>query len=151
MAITINNTLSIKSRAFNNDGYIPRKYSCEGENINPPFEITDLPEETKTVAIIVEDPDARSGTFVHWIAWNISPHKPIEEGSSSGVSGYNGYGKTGYMGPCPPSGSHRYYFKIFALDVKLDLAPGADKEGLYKAMQGHILAMGELIGHYSKK
>lgn len=142
--------LTISSAAFSQGGHIPKKYSCEGEDINPPLEISGFPKETKTLAIIVEDPDAPRGIFDHWVAWNIEPNEAITENANVGSSGRNSFGKTGYGGPCPPSGSHRYYFKVYALDTRLDLAADSGKKQLQEAMEGHILASGELMGHYKK-
>ena len=150
MAVTTE-VLHVESLAFSQGEDIPRKYTCEGENINPPLLISSLPEETKTLAVIVEDPDAPNGIFDHWVAWNISPNKPIQENNDTGVNGLNSFGNEGYGGPCPPSGSHRYYFKIYALDAKLDLQAGSSKEELQQAMEGHILASGELMGRYKKE
>jgi Raf kinase inhibitor-like YbhB/YbcL family protein len=113
--------------------------------------ITHIPHETKSLALIMEDPDAPKGNFVHWVVWNISPHEAIGEGSNPGISGTNSFGKTGYGGPCPPSGSHRYFFRVYALDKQLDLPPGSDKDALLAAMQDHILEKGELMGLYQKK
>lgn len=149
MAVTTE-VLHVESLAFSQGEDIPKKHTCEGENINPPLQISDLPEETKTLAVIVEDPDASRGTFDHWVAWNISPNKPISENNDTGVNGLNSFGNEGYGGPCPPSGSHRYYFKVFALDAKLNLPANSKKEDLLRAMEGHILATGELMGRYKK-
>jgi Raf kinase inhibitor-like YbhB/YbcL family protein len=102
--------LTVSSPAFNNEGDIPAKYTCEGEEVNPPLQIDAIPEEAISLALIVEDPDAPKGTFDHWIVWNIEPKSSITENSNPGISGSNNGGKTGYYGPCPPSGSHRYYF-----------------------------------------
>ena len=99
----------------------------------------------------MEDPDAPRGTFDHWLVWNISPTEAIAEQTNPGISGTNDFGKTGYGGPCPPSGVHRYFFKVYALDTKLDLLAGTDKEALLDAMQEHILAEGELMGLYQKR
>ena len=99
---TIIKNLVVQSIAFANNGHIPPKYTCEGENINPPIEISDIPEDTKTLAIIMEDPDAPAGDFTHWLSWNISPAEEITENTNQGVSGINDFGKTGYAGPCPP-------------------------------------------------
>ncbi len=150
MATTADITLNVISVAFSQGGHIPKKYSCEGEDINPPLKISGLPEETKTLAIIVEDPDAKHGTFDHWLVWNISPNEPIAENSVPGISGRNSFGKTGYGGPCPPSGSHRYFFKVYALDSRLDILSGSDKKTLQEAMQEHIIGYGELMARYSK-
>jgi Raf kinase inhibitor-like YbhB/YbcL family protein len=149
MAVTTD-VLNVRSVAFSQGGHIPKKYTCEGEDVNPPLEIGNLPVETKTIALIVEDPDAPHGTFDHWIAWNIRPNESIAENSLPGINGTNGFGKTGYGGPCPPSGSHRYFFKVYALDVQLDLLAGSNKKALQQTMKGHILAKGELMAHYKK-
>jgi Raf kinase inhibitor-like YbhB/YbcL family protein len=144
-------TLQVNSFSFSHKGNIPEKYTCEGDDINPSLEISDIPPGTQTLAIIMEDPDVPKGTFDHWLVWNIEPHEDITENSSPGISGINSFGKTGYGGPCPPSGTHRYYFKVFALDKTLDLQAGSDKKALLEAMDGHILAQGEIMGHYKKR
>jgi Raf kinase inhibitor-like YbhB/YbcL family protein len=141
----------VQSVAFSQNGHIPVIYSCEGDDINPPLEFSHFPQGTVTLALIMEDPDAPGGTFTHWIEWNISPNEAIGEGSNPGISGTNGAGKTGYKGPCPPNGTHRYFFRIYALDKSLELSPGASKEELVEAMDGHILASAELMGKYQKK
>lgn len=143
-------SLIISSTAFDHEGIIPSKYTCDGEDINPPLEVNNIPEDTKTLAIIVEDPDAPKGTFDHWIVWNIPPERLIEENRTPGMSGTNGSGKTGYYGPCPPSGYHRYYFHVFALDDSLDVEAGIDKKTLQTAMEPYILAKGSLMGRYKK-
>jgi Raf kinase inhibitor-like YbhB/YbcL family protein len=145
-----NNGLRVRSIAFSHGGHIPPQYTCDGENINPPLEISDLPENTKSLALVVEDPDARNN-FAHWLVWNIPPNEAIRENSRPGISGKNSFGNTGYGGPCPPSGSHRYFFKVFALDTDLDLQAGSDKKMLEEAMKNHVLASGELMAHYQKK
>lgn len=142
--------LAVRSIEFSKGGHIPRKFSCEGENVNPSLEISDVPEGTKTLAIIVEDLDAPRGIFYHWLVWNIQPNEPISENSAPGISGTNSFGKIGYGGPCPPSGTHRYFFKVYALDTELDLEAGANKDALDQAMNGHVLAEGELMGLYHK-
>lgn len=143
-------SLKISSTAFDHEGVIPSKYTCEGEEVNPPLQIDQIPADAKTLAIIVEDPDAPNGTFDHWLVWNIPPTKLIGGDVTPGICGKNGGGKTGYYGPCPPSGFHRYYFHVYALDTELDLEGGADKTSLQQAMQGHILAEGVLMGRYQK-
>lgn len=143
-------SLFITSPAFENEGIIPSKFTCEGENINPPLAVNNIPEGTKTLAVIVEDPDAPKGVFDHWLAWNLPPDILIDENRIPGMSGTNGAGKTGYYGPCPPSGFHRYYFNVFALDDSLNLEEGADKKMLQAAMEQHILAKGSLMGRYKK-
>jgi Raf kinase inhibitor-like YbhB/YbcL family protein len=145
------NGLKVRSVAFTHGGYIPPKYTCEGENVNPPLEISDLPENTRSLALIVEDPDAPRGVYDHWVAWNIPPSEAIGENSRPGTSGKNSFGNTGYGGPCPPSGSHRYFFKVYALDGDLNIQAGSDKKTLQDAMKGHVLGSGELMGHYRKR
>ena len=143
-------TLVVRSLAFGHNGNIPQQYTCEGENINPPIEISNVPEGTETLALIMEDPDAPRGVFVHWLLWDLAPHQSIVEKTNQGTSGRNSFGKLGYGGPCPPSGTHRYYFRVFALDNSPGLASGADKGSLLNAMRDHIIAKGELMGLYSK-
>jgi len=142
--------LMVSSSAFNDGGNIPTKYTCEGEAINPPLKIDNIPQGAKSLAIIVEDPDAPNGTFDHWIAWNIPPESDIRENRNVGVSGMNSAQKTGYYPPCPPSGIHRYYFYLFALDNDLDLKEGANKQQLKDAMKEHVMAIGVLMGRYEK-
>ncbi|PYJ34194.1 MAG: YbhB/YbcL family Raf kinase inhibitor-like protein [Verrucomicrobia bacterium] len=138
--------MKITSSAFQQGGNIPSKFTCDGANTSPPLQISDVPAEAKTLVLIVDDPDAPSGLFTHWMAWNISPQtSTVAEGSTpKGVHGTNDFGKSGYGGPCPPSGMHRYYFKIFALDRELDLPAGAKRGQLDAAMKGHVVAKGEL-------
>jgi Raf kinase inhibitor-like YbhB/YbcL family protein len=145
--------MKIISSAFQEGASIPSKFSCDGANTSPPLQIADVPSGAKSLALIVDDPDAPSGLFTHWTVWNISPQlNTIAEGSApKGVQGTNDFGKSGYGGPCPPSGTHRYYFKIFALDRELDLPFGAKRGQLDEAMKGHIVAQGELMGRYSRK
>ncbi|MGZ3864507.1 MAG: YbhB/YbcL family Raf kinase inhibitor-like protein [Bacteroidia bacterium] len=150
MAIVSNTTLKVKSPAFEHNGHIPEKYTCEGQNINPAISVTDIPKGTESLALIMDDPDAPKGTFDHWIMWNISPQGEINENGAPGVQGKNGRGENKYTGPCPPSGNHHYHFKIYALDTKLDIPALTNKNGLLKAMTGHIIASGELIGVYKK-
>jgi Raf kinase inhibitor-like YbhB/YbcL family protein len=144
-------TLAITSSAFAPNGMIPAKYTCQGENVNPPISIGNIPAGTKSLTLIMDDPDAPGGTFDHWIVWNIEPKEFITENSKPGMEGKNHYGIKQYKGPCPPSGTHRYFFKVFALDLLLDLKEGADKKTVVKAMEQHILAKGELVGTYQKK
>jgi Raf kinase inhibitor-like YbhB/YbcL family protein len=148
---TLVKDLEVRSTVFSHKGHIPPKYTCEGDDINPPLEISEIPEDAKTLALIVEDPDAPNGVFDHWIAWNISPNEGIAERMNPGISGTNSFGKTGYGGPCPPSGVHRYFFKVFALDTELDIPAGSDKKTLLGAMENHIIAQGEIMGLYQKK
>ena len=145
-----NDQLKLISTVFSHNGHIPPKYTCEGENINPSLIVENIPDGTKTLALIVEDPDAPRGVFTHWIVWNISPNEAIAEKSNPGMSGTNSFGKTGYGGPCPPSGEHRYFFRVFALDDELDLLSGSTKEELLDAMKEHIISSAELMGVYQK-
>jgi Raf kinase inhibitor-like YbhB/YbcL family protein len=142
--------LAIKSPAFENQGNIPSKYTCEGDNVNPEIDVRNMPASAKSLVLIMEDPDATKGTFDHWIMWNIPVDGVINENSAPGVQGKNGAGQNKYTGPCPPTGNHRYLFKLYALDQMLDLKEGATKKALQEAMKGHILSSGELIGHYQK-
>jgi len=145
--------MKITSSAFQQGGNIPSKFTCDGANTNPPLQISDVPPEAKSLVLIVDDPDAPSGLFTHWAIWNISPQtSTIAEGSTpKGVQATNDFGRSGYGGPCPPSGTHRYYFKIFALDRELDLPFGAKRSQLDAAMKGHVVGQGELMGRYSRK
>jgi Raf kinase inhibitor-like YbhB/YbcL family protein len=143
--------LTVKSFVFENNKQIPKKYTCDGEEVNPPLTVEGIPPEAKSLALVVEDPDASRGTYEHWVVWNIPPSVEIGENSHPGVEGVNGAGAQSYDGMCPPIGTHRYFFKVYALDAKLDLKPEATrKKDLEKAMQGHILAKGELVGLYSR-
>jgi Raf kinase inhibitor-like YbhB/YbcL family protein len=145
--------MKITSSAFQQGANIPPKFSCDGPNTSPPLQISDIPTEAKTVVLIVDDPDAPGGLFTHWAVWNISPQtSTIADGSTpKGVQGTNDFGKSGYGGPCPPSGTHRYYFRIFALDRELDLPVGAKRSQLDTAMKSHVIAKGELMGRYARK
>ena len=143
--------LTITSPAFGNNKPIPSKYTCDGDNVNPTLNIEGTPEETKSLVLIVDDPDAPMGTWDHWIVWNIPPTNKIEENSVPGTEGLNDFRKHSYGGPCPPSGTHRYFFKVYALDTKLDLNPNSRKKDVEKAMKNHILAKGELVGLYSRR
>jgi len=150
-------TLTIKSSAFKNNETIPRKYTCDGENVNPLIEILGVPKEAKSLALIMDDPDATGGvTWTHWLVWNIDPQTTyIEEDTlpPGAIEGKTSFGKTGYGGPCPPRGSkpHRYMFKVYALDITLGLMEGEGKTELMKAMEGHVLAEGTLTGLYQRK
>jgi Raf kinase inhibitor-like YbhB/YbcL family protein len=143
--------LTIGSTVFVNKGFIPPKYTCEGENVNPPLTIENIPDGTKSLALIVDDPDAPKGTFDHWIIWNIRPMEMILENTVPGIEGKNSFGKMHYNGPCPPGvNAHRYFFKVYALDKILEVQAGANKKTVEKAMKEHILAQGEIIGMYRK-
>jgi Raf kinase inhibitor-like YbhB/YbcL family protein len=145
--------MRITSPAFENYQLIPAKYTCDGQDINPVLVIEGVPEKAKSLVLIMDDPDSPSGDFTHWLVWNIDPQtKEIKEDSvpASAVLGMTDFGKPGYGGPCPGSGTHRYFFKLYALDIVLDLKQGAKKSDLEKAMTGHILAQAELIGKYGR-
>jgi Raf kinase inhibitor-like YbhB/YbcL family protein len=144
-------TLTVSSPAFGANTMIPAKFTCEGASVSPALHLGEFPSQTKSLAIIVHDPDApMKGGFTHWVAFNIDPVQDIPEGFKGGVQALNGSGKTGYMGPCPPSGTHHYHFMVYALDTRLELSKGAGKAELEKAMEGHILAQGDLVGLYKK-
>lgn len=145
--------MKLSSLAFQNNGYIPLKYTCDGENVNPPLEISGVPAGTQSLVLIMDDPDAPLGTWIHWTLWNINPEtKEIKENSvpPGAVEGMTSFGKPGYGGPCPPSGTHRYFFKLYALDTTINLNQQADKKLLEKAMAGHILDKAEIIGLYKR-
>ena len=142
--------LSVTSPAFENNKIIPAKYTCDGDDVNPPLIIKGIPEKAKTLALIVDDPDAPMGTWDHWIVWNIPPTGKIEENTVPGTEGMNNARKHSYGGPCPPYGTHRYFFKVYALDTKLTLNPDSKKKDVEKAMESHILAKGELVGLYRR-
>jgi len=141
----------ITSPAFENKGFIPKKYTCDGDDVNPPLKIEGIPEGTRSLVLIVDDPDAPRGTWDHWIVWNIPPVEKIEEDSVPGTEGLNDLNRRSYGGPCPPSGTHRYFFKVYALDTKLDLNPNSRKRDVERAMEGHIIAKGEIVGRYSRR
>lgn len=132
---------------------IPRKYTCEGEDVNPSLAFEDVPEDAKSVAIILDDPDSVAGTWVHWLIWNLDPEKPIEEDSvpRDALQGTNDFGDTGYGGPCPGRGRHRYFFTAYALDNVLELEEGAGRMELEEFMRGHILCEAKLMGTYEGK
>ena len=143
--------LIVTSPAFENNGFIPSKYTCDGDNINPVLLIEGAPEATQSLALIVDDPDAPMGTWDHWIVWNISPTEKIEENSVPGTEGLNSFRRHSYGGPCPPFGTHRYFFKVYALDTRLAIEPNSKKKDVEKAIEGHILAKGEIVGLYKRK
>jgi Raf kinase inhibitor-like YbhB/YbcL family protein len=146
--------LKVSSPVFDQKGNLPRKYACDGTNVSPPLKIENIPPQTKSLALVFDDIDAPRGTYVHWILWNISPAvKEIKENSvpDGAVEGTNDFKKQNYGGPCPPSRAHRYVFKCYALDLVLQLDPSSTKEQLEKAMKGHVLSRGELMGSYKKE
>lgn len=142
--------IKVFSSAFESNSTIPKKYTCNGENINPPLEFANIPEETESLVLIMDDPDSPMNPFTHWIVWNIEPVAKIEEDSIPGIEGMNNFRKIGYGGPCPSSGTHRYFFRVYALDRKLELKAGAGRKELESEMIGHIIAEGELMGRYGK-
>jgi Raf kinase inhibitor-like YbhB/YbcL family protein len=151
--------IKLKSSAFNEGRAIPSKYTCDGKDVSPRLSWTGTPPGTKSLALIAEDPDAPMGTWVHWVLYNVPPttrqlreELPAEERLRDGtIQGRNDFDRTGYGGPCPPSGIHRYFFQLFALDTALALKPGATAKQVKTAMQGHILAEAQLMGTYRKK
>jgi Raf kinase inhibitor-like YbhB/YbcL family protein len=153
-------TIQLTSTAFKDGEVIPRQHTCDGENLSPPLAWSGIPASTRSLALIADDPDAPSGTWVHWVVYNLDAAASAlpqgvakyQDQGGAGASGTNSFRKPGYSGPCPPAGpTHRYYFKLYALDTSLNLKSGASKEDLLKAMQGHILAQGQLMGRYARQ
>lgn len=142
--------MKLTSPAFKHNEMIPKKYTCDDKDINPPLKIEYVPEKAESLALIVDDPDAPSKTWVHWVVYNIPKDTQIDENSIPGRQGINDFNKMDYGGPCPPSGKHRYFFKIYALDQQLNLEEGISKHELEHAMEAHILANAELIGIYER-
>lgn len=152
-----NKSMKIQSPAFSDNGVIPSKYTCDGDNANPPLVISGVPTEAKSLALIMEDPDVpkslrSDGMFDHWVVWNIPPGTTQipENTAAPGVQGNNGSGKPGYTGPCPPDREHRYFFKLYALDRELSLAPGSTKAQLEMAINDYTIARAELMGKYDR-
>jgi hypothetical protein len=145
--------MRLTSPAFQNNELIPTKYACDGNDISPPLEISDVSDNAKSLALIVDDPDALGGTWVHWTVFNIDPQTvQISENSvpDKAIQGMTSFGRSGYGGPCPPSGTHHYYFKLYALDKELDLDSSAKKQDIENAIQSHVIQQTELIGQYRK-
>jgi len=145
--------MKITSTTFLQGEPIPTTYTCDGENINPPLHFSDVPNEAVTLALIVDDPDAPGNTWVHWVVWNIAPDtRAIGEGEAPGrcTEGTTSFGRLGYGGPCPHSGTHRYFFKLYALDTELALPAGHTKEDIEAAMAGHVIEQAELMGTYAR-
>ena len=150
--------MEVKSSAFKNNGIIPKQYTCDGENFSPPLAWSGISANTKSLALICDDPDAPNGTWVHWIIFNMPPAAkglqegvlPVPEFAHTARQGINDFKKLGYSGPCPPSGTHRYFFKLYALNAKLNLEAGATKKQLEDAMKGHIVDQTELAGKYKR-
>ncbi len=147
-------TMELSSTAFIADGSILAKYTCDGDNVNPPLQISDVPIEAKSLILIVDDPDAPRGDWVHWLIWNMDPKiTEITENSvpAGAVQGLTDFGSNEWGGPCPPSGTHRYYFKLYALDTLFELPLATTKVQLEAAMQGHILEQTQLLGTYQRQ
>lgn len=142
--------LKIDSDAFAEGATIPQRYTCDGENVNPPLHIRSIPEEAVSLAVIVEDPDAPRGTFCHWVQWNIPVTHRIHEREHRGMKGMNDFGGHGYGGPCPPSGVHHYHFKVYALDATLPIPASTDKHQLEIAISDHVIGFGVLTGKYGR-
>ncbi|MCG6963347.1 MAG: YbhB/YbcL family Raf kinase inhibitor-like protein [Acidobacteria bacterium] len=143
----------ITSTAFAQGSPIPARYTADGDDISPPLEIHDPPDGTQSLALVMDDPDAPVGTWVHWVVWRIPPQsRELRPGEApaGAVEGRNSWGRSGYGGPAPPSGTHRYFFKLFALDVSPELPPTTDKAALLKAMDGHVLGQAQLMGTYTR-
>ena len=143
----------LTSPAFHEGQPIPERFSCDGDNVSPPLDWGSVPEGTRSLALVLHDPDAPSGNFTHWVGWTIDPSTDgLEEGAHATVEGANGFGENGYGGPCPPPGhgAHRYFHELFALDTELDLEEGASREQLEDAIEGHVLGGAELIGTYER-
>ncbi|HTC78997.1 MAG TPA: YbhB/YbcL family Raf kinase inhibitor-like protein [Terriglobales bacterium] len=149
---------TLQSSAFQNGGSIPKKFTCEAADVSPELTWSGVPEKTQSFALIADDPDAPMGTWVHWVIYDLPANTaklpegvPKQEQAASGAQGKNSSGKIGYGGPCPPPGKpHRYFFKLYALDSKLNLKPGARKPEVEAAMKGHVLAQAELMGKYGR-
>lgn len=145
--------MRIYSSAFQDNTLIPEKYTCDGQNVNPPLKFENVPAAAKSLALIVDDPDAPRGTWVHWVVWNIDPktteikEHSVPAGAHQGVTDFK---RNDYGGPCPPSGTHRYFFKLYALDTMLPLSQRTTKADLEKAMQGHIIEKTETVGLYRR-
>jgi Raf kinase inhibitor-like YbhB/YbcL family protein len=151
--------IQVSSPAFEEGGMIPQQYTCEGEDISPPLSWGSVPEGTKSIVLIVEDPDAPWGTFVHWVVYDLPPDvQELPENLPKdktfpigGKQGINSSSELGYKGPCPPSGTHRFFFRVYALEASTDLPPGETKSRLLRAMEGHVLAQGQLMGKYRRQ
>ena len=138
---------------------IPPKYTCDDADVSPPLQWSDLPEETETIAVICDDPDAPMGTWVHWVLYNVPANvteleeriSPVETLPTGALQGKNDFGRIGYGGPCPPGGTHRYFFKVYALNAVLNVQAGISKADLLQAMEGHVLAQSQLMGRYTRE
>lgn len=145
--------MELTSSTFENNSLIPPKYTCDGDNISPPLDISNVPNNAQSLALVIDDPDAPGGDWVHWLVWNINPSlEKIPEGEApeNSVQGTTDFGRSEYGGPCPPSGTHRYQFKLYALDTNINLDSAAKKADLEAAMEGHILDQAILVGLYQR-
>lgn len=151
--------MKLESSAFTPNQLIPATYTCDGKDLSPPLSWSEPPEGTKSLVLIVDDPDAPDRTFVHWVVYNLpATTRQLPEGlshqpelSQGGIQGKNDFDRYGYGGPCPPSGTHRYFFKLYAVDTGLELEPGATKSAVLQALEGRVLEQAELVGHYTRK
>jgi Raf kinase inhibitor-like YbhB/YbcL family protein len=158
VTVGISRSIQISTPAFQNNGAVPKQYTCDGDNTNPPLSWTGVPVGAKSLAMTLEDPDAPGGLFVHWVVFNMPPDltglkeaMPTDAKLADGtIQALNGSGKPGYIGPCPPSGVHRYFFRVYALDTVLDLLPTANRNDLFKAVEGHVIGWGQLNSHYQR-
>lgn len=144
---------TLTSGAFENGQEIARRHTCEGDDLSPPLGWSGAPDGTRSLALIVDDPDAPVGTFTHWLAWAIEPASGgLGEGDAAPVEGRNDFGSVGYRGPCPPPGHgpHRYFFRLHSLDAELELEAGAGRQDLERALEGHVLGVAELMGRYER-
>jgi len=142
--------MELTSTAFEQGGSIPAKFTCDGADVSPPLEIAGVPDNTKSLVLIVDDPDAPAKTWLHWLVYDINPLSKIEQSAVPGKQGMNDFGKKDYGGPCPPSGRHRYFFRLYALDTKLEIQEGASRKEVEKAMEGNVLEKAELMGLYER-
>jgi Raf kinase inhibitor-like YbhB/YbcL family protein len=145
------NELVVKSSAFRSGESIPSKYTCDGKNVNPPLKIENIPNEAVSLAIIMDDPDASNGIWTHWVVWDLPIVNEIEEASNLGIMGATSLGKSEYHGPCPPTGTHRYFFKVYALNEKLGLPPGTNRDILEPKIRAKVISAGHLMGIYSRE
>lgn len=152
---TIAGTLTLRSPAFTHGGPIPGRYTCDSDNVSPALSFDQVPRDAETLALVMDDPDAPSGAFTHWTWWNL----PVSVAAladdahmreKGAIEGTNSFGDIGYGGPCPPTGTHRYNLRLYALDTTLDLAEGASRKDLDAAIQGHVVAQAELLGTYAR-
>jgi Raf kinase inhibitor-like YbhB/YbcL family protein len=153
------NAMTVTSTAFSHQKPIPARFTCDGDDISPPLAWKGVPDTAKSLVLICDDPDAPVGTWVHWVVYNLPPATDslpehimktdtLANGAKQGITDFK---RVGYGGPCPPSGTHRYFFKLYALDTMIALPAGRSKKEIERAMQGHVLAYGELVGTYSRK